>query len=226
MAKKIPRRLFPHIDAHHRLAIAIGAAIIAFFIAGAKVHLPTQIIVTWDVFAGTALALAWWEIFVSEPAVVVRMAKLQDSSRSLIFLFVIVAAFASLFAVGFLLGGAKSSTGTRFTGQLVLAVTTVMVSWSLINTLFAMRYAHLYYSIDGNDDVECEGSGLQFPGEERPDYLDFAYFSFVVGMTCQVSDVQITERPLRRLALVHGVLAFVYNTVIVALSINILSGLL
>ena len=219
-------RLFPHVDAHHRLTFAVGAALIAFFGAGTRVHFPTQVIVTWNVFAATALALAWWEIFVSEPAVVVRMAKLQDSSRLLIFLFVIVAAFASLFAVGFLLGGAKSSTGTRFTGQLVLAATTVMVSWALINTLFALRYAHLYYSIDGNDDAECDGSGLQFPGEDRPDYLDFAYFSFVVGMTCQVSDVQITERPLRRLALAHGVLAFIYNTVIVALSINIISGLL
>ncbi len=223
---KAPPRLFPHIDAHHRLAVAGGAALLAFFVAGTKLHLANQIIVTWNVFAGTALALAWWEIFVSEPAVVIRNAKLQDSSRSLIFLFVIVAAFASLFAVGFLLGGAKSATGARFTGHLVLAATTVMVSWALINTLFALRYAHLYYTIDGDEDIECDGSGLEFPGEDRPDYLDFAYFSFVVGMTCQVSDVQITERRLRRLALIHGVLAFVYNTVIVALSINILSGLL
>ena len=219
-------RLFPHVDAHHRLAAAVVAAIIAFFVAGMRLQLPTQIIVTWNVFAATAIALAWWEIFVSEPSVVIRMAKLQDSSRTLIFLFVIVAAFASLFAVGFLLGGAKSATGARFTGHLVLAATTVMTSWTLIHTLFAMRYAHLYYTLDGDEDVECDGTGLEFPGGEQPDYLDFAYFSFVVGMTCQVSDVQITERPLRRLALLHGVLAFIYNTVIVALSINIISGML
>ncbi len=225
MAKKSSRRRFPHIDAHHRLGAAVGVALLAFFLSGLRLHLPHQIIVTWDAFAATALALAWWEIFVSEPSVVVRMAKLQDSSRVLIFLFVIFAAFASLFAVGFLLGTAKSASGARFTGHLVLAVITVMLSWLLINTLFAMRYAHLYYSIEENEDVECQGSGLDFPGKEAPDYLDFAYFSFVVGMTCQVSDVQITERPMRRLALLHGVLAFVFNTVIVALSINILSGL-
>ena len=219
-------RLFPHVDAHHRLAVAVSAAVIAFFIAGTRLQLPTQIIVTWNVFASVAIALAWWEIFVSEPSVVIRMAKLQDSSRTLIFLFVIVAAFASLFAVGFLLGGAKSATGARFTGHLVLAATTVMTSWTLIHTLFAMRYAHLYYTLDGDEDVECDGTGLEFPGGQQPDYLDFAYFSFVVGMTCQVSDVQITERPLRRLALLHGVLAFIYNTVIVALSINIISGML
>jgi uncharacterized membrane protein len=193
---------------------------------GDRIHLPAQIIITWNGFALIALALAWWEIFVSEPAVVIRTAKLQDSSRVLIFLFVIVAAFASLFAVGVLLGGAKNVSGTRLTLQLILAVTTVMSSWLLVHTLFALRYAHLYYTIDDNEDIECDGNGLQFPGEDRPDYLDFAYFSFVVGMTCQVSDVQISERAIRRLALLHGVLAFIYNTVILALSINIASGLL
>jgi len=149
----------------------------------------------------------------------------------LIFLFVIIAVFASLFAVGVLLAGAKNFSGIRLTLQLTLAVTTVFSSWTLMHTLFALRYAHLYYTQDGHEDVECDGRGLQFPCEkevedEKPDYLDFAYFSFVIGMTCQVSDVQITERDIRRLALLHGALSFVYNTVILALSINIASGLL
>jgi len=227
MAKRTTR--YPHIDAHHRVMIAFVAALLTFIVVrvfGDRIHLPAQIIIVWNGFAWTALALAWWEIFVSEPAVVIRTAKLQDSSRALIFLFVIVAAFASLFAVGVLLGGAKNVSGTRLTLQLVLAVTTVMSSWALVHTLFALRYAHLYYTIDDNEDIECDGNGLDFPGEDRPDYLDFAYFAFVIGMTCQTSDVEVTERAIRRLALVHGVLAFIYNTVILALSINIASGLL
>src|SRR5258708_4023744 len=100
----------PHIDAHHRTIVALVAAVITFVvvrIAGDRIHLPAQIIITWNGFALTAFALAWWEICVSEPAVVIRTAKLQDSSRVLIFLFVIIAAFTSLFAVGVLLGGAK-----------------------------------------------------------------------------------------------------------------------
>ena len=220
------KRALPHIDAHHRFMIALVVAVLAYFVAGTQVHFRTQTIVTWNAFAAAALACAWWEIFVSSPSVVVRTAKLQDSSRMLIFLFVIVAAFASLFAVGFLLGGAKSETGARLTGKLLLGATTVLSSWALIHTLFAMRYAHLYYTIEEDETVESDGNGLEFPGEGMPDYLDFAYFSFIIGMTCQVSDVQITERSIRRMALLHGVLAFVYNTVILALSINIVSGLL
>lgn len=226
-------RRLPHIDAHHRVIIAFVAGLLTFFVVrmtGDRIHLPAQIIITWNGFAFTTLMLAWWEMFVSEPAVVIRMAKLQDSSRVLIFLFVIIAAFASLFAVGVLLAGAKNFSGMRLTLQLVLAITTVACSWFLVHTLFALRYAHLYYALDEDEDVECDGSGLLFPNEnpssdKKPDYLDFAYFSFVIGMTCQVSDVQITEHSIRRLALVHGVLSFVYNTVILALSINIASGL-
>lgn len=220
------KRVLPHIDAHHRLMIAFVVAVIAYFVAGTQVHFRTQIIVTWNAFAAATLACAWWEIFVSSPSVVVRTVKLQDSSRTLIFLFVIVAAFASLFAVGFLLGGAKAESGARLTAKLLLGATTVLSSWTLIHTLFAMRYAHLYYTLDEDETVECDGNGLEFPGEGMPDYLDFAYFSFIIGMTCQVSDVQITERSIRRMALLHGVLAFIYNTVILALSINIVSGLL
>lgn len=222
-------RRIPHIDAHHRVILAILAGLLTFGLlraTGDRIHLPAQIIITWNGFAFTSLLLAWREFFVSDPAVVIRTAKLQDSSRALIFLFVIIAAFASLFAVGVLLAGAKTVTGPRLTLQLLLAITTVACSWLLVHTLFALRYAHLYYTIDGNEDVECDGSGLEFPGEKRPDYLDFAYFSFVIGMTCQVSDVQVSERAIRRLSLLHGVLSFLYNTVILALSINIASGLL
>jgi uncharacterized membrane protein len=91
--------------------------------------------------------------------------------------------------------------------------------------MFALRYAHLFYSAPISSSEDYAG-GLQFPEEKAPDYLDFAYFSFVVGMTCQVSDVQITSRSIRRLALAQGILSFAFNTVILALTVNIISGLL
>jgi len=110
-------------------------------------------------------------------------------------------------------------------GTIALAFATVISSWFLVHTVFALHYAHIYYG----DDPTRPGSnigGLEFPDERTPDYLDFAYFSFVVGMTCQVSDVQVTGRRLRRWTLVHGLLSFGFNTILLALSINVVSGLL
>jgi uncharacterized membrane protein len=91
-----------------------------------------------------------------------------------------------------------------------------------------LRYAHFYYcDMDGNDEGKVlKPGGLEFPGDDEPDYLDFAYFSFVIGMTFQVSDVQITSKRIRRLSLMHAILSFAFNTIIVALSINIISGLI
>jgi uncharacterized membrane protein len=88
-----------------------------------------------------------------------------------------------------------------------------------------MRYAHLFYGDHHNKDADKIGSGLEFPGDEKPDFIDFAYFSFVLGMTFQVSDVEISSRKIRRLSLLHSLIAFIFNTVIVALTINALAGL-
>lgn len=99
----------------------------------------------------------------------------------------------------------------------------MIFSWFLIHTIFAMHYAHSFYrQIDEGGD---RGDGLNFPGCDEPDFLDFAYFSFVIGMTFQVSDVAITSSRIRRISLVHALLSFLFNTVILALAINIASGL-
>lgn len=105
----------------------------------------------------------------------------------------------------------------------MLSIASVVISWWLVHTVFTMRYAHLFYSFkDENDEY---GYGLEFPKQPDPDFMDFVYFSFVIGMTFQVSDVEVSSRAIRRLAWAHGILSFVFNTVIVALSINIISGL-
>ena len=137
-----------------------------------------------------------------------------------------MAACASLLALGYLLGTVKDLSKGRVTEHIALAVGTVLCSWALVHTVFTLRYAHLYYlgSTEKADGDPC--GGLDFPAEKTPDYMDFTYFSFVIGMTFQVSDVQITSRRIRRLALVHGLVSFAFNTVILALSINIISGLL
>lgn len=152
----------------------------------------------------------------------------EDSSGAFIFVFIVMAAFISLFAIIILLQSVPTESKRGLSLHIILAITSVSCSWMLIHTLFILRYAHLYYKADdrSTDAGRYNNRGLDFPNEREPDYLDFAYFSFVLGMTFQVSDVQITSKNIRRLALLHSLISFVYNTVIVALSINILSGII
>lgn len=219
MPRSLVRRL-SYLEAHHRVAVCIVCALLSFF-GAARLSVPMQLIVGWNGYAISFLMLAWTRIITAPPSTVVRVATLEHSSRKLVFAFVLTAACASLGAVGFLLGSAKALPASGRTGHVILAVTTVILSWSVVHTLFTLQYAYLYYRRTGGK----TSGGLQFPDEPKPDYLDFAYFSFVVGMTSQVSDVQISSRQIRRWALLHGVVSFGFNLAIVGLSINVISGL-
>jgi uncharacterized membrane protein len=214
-------------DARHRLVVALVAATVVFLSLRGHVHPSTEAIATWDTFVFIVLLLAWLTILTTPVHKLRSRAKEQDVSRFVIFVFVVVAACAALFAVGFLISVNKAELRGHLTTHLILALGTVIFSWSVVHTVFGLRYAHAFYG-DGDDPSTDEyAGGLLFPGSEQmPDYFDFAYFSFVVGMTCQVSDVQVTSRRMRRLTLVHSVLSFGFNTVILALLINTVSSLL
>jgi uncharacterized membrane protein len=168
--------------------------------------------------------MSWATICTVDPRTIQRKARLQDSSRKLIFAFIIIAACMSLLAVILVLREHKALHKTAGL-HLFMAALAVIGAWLLIHTVFTLHYAHVFYRSEQEADVEGTGGGLIFPGGQNPDYQDFAYFSFVVGMTCQVSDVNVTSHSMRRLALLHGLLSFAFNTVILALSINIISGL-
>ena len=229
------------LDASGRiLAASVIAAIVALCTVG-RLSREVQLITVWNSFASTMLALAWLRIVTSDAFTAVRTAKLQDTGRIAIFSVVVIGALASLVAVVSLLATARAFHGRAFLTHILLAIGTVLCSWTLLHTIFALHYAHLFYrtnddrdddrrSGDGRDDQDDYddglGEGLEFPNTRRPDFLDFTYFSFVIGMTFQVSDVQITSPVIRRLALVHGLLSFLFNTVILALAINLASGLL
>lgn len=229
MARSKPVSLLSRLknfDAHHRLIVSGIASLLVLILTAGRLRIPMQIVMAWNAFGYCVLALAWVRIASSEPSRFLRTAKLQDSSRITIFFSVVAAACTSVFAVAYFLGTAKGLTKGGLTAHVLVALVTVIGSWCLIHTIFALHYAHLYYrdGENGSNSARRAG-GLEFPREPAPDYLDFAYFSFVIGMTCQVSDVQITDRGIRRLALFHGLVSFAFNTVILALSINIVSGL-
>jgi uncharacterized membrane protein len=213
-----------YLEAHHRLGLSLCAGVAGVGATLGRLRPQLQLIAGWDAFALCFLALAWIRVLASQPHVVVRTARLQHSSRRLIFLFVLGGAVASLGAVVGLLGTARELSGAARSQHVLVAVGTVAISWLLVHTIFALFYAYLFYCKPHAGSGAREG-GLEFPGSAQPDYVDFAYFSFVIGMSSQVSDVQIRSRQIRKWALLHGLVSFAFNAAILALSINVLSGL-
>ena len=214
------------LDAHHRLIIALLVSVGAFFVFRTHTSAAELILTIWIFFAMSLIVSQWIVIFTAHPSEIISIAKIQDSSRSLIFVFVIGAALVSLGAIVALLSLPKQLHGAHRLAPVLLSLGSVVVSWWLVHTVFTMRYAHDYYDKETDSGKPKPGGGLDFPGDDEPDYLDFVYFSFIIGMTFQVSDVSINTRNMRRLALAHSLLSFVFNTAIVALSINIVSGLM
>jgi uncharacterized membrane protein len=151
-------------------------------------------------------------------------AEREDEGRGLILALVQVAAAASIAAIAAELSVAKEVHGWLRIAHVSLAFGTVAASWGMVQLVFALHYAHEYY----DENPECDGhdmKGLEFPGEELPDYWDFLYFSIVIGVACATADINITSRPLRRTSTVHSLVSFAFNTMIVALTINLLAGL-
>jgi uncharacterized membrane protein len=215
------------IQSHGRLLIALLVALIIFFLS--RRTPPTiQFILIWSSFAFTILLMLWAIIFTTTAAEVRVIAGKQDSSRAIISIFVLFASVVSLFAVVFLMRSLPNPKEAGYPFHVGFAIISVILSWIMIHTIFAIRYTHLYYNIlyDERMSQKEHKGGLIFPSDDPPDYFDFAYFSFVIGMTWQVSDVQITSKRIRRIVLIHALLSFVYNTVILALTINIISNLI
>ena len=210
-------------DAHHRLLVGfIVAAVVALIL---RTHsLWTASLAAYDAFAFSILSLIWVTITLTPREQIRAVAQRQDVGRTVIFIFVIIAACAALFAVAFLIRSGKPEE-RHLSIHLLLALATVVLSWLLMHAVFGLRYAHRFYD-DSTTSAEEHAGGLKFPEDYLPDYRDFAYFSFVIGMTCQVSDVSVTSREMRRLVLLHGILSFGFNTVILALTINTVSSFL
>jgi uncharacterized membrane protein len=214
------------LDARHRIIAGLAAAGVVFVALRRHVLISTGAIASWDTFAFVVLVLAWLVIVRTPQARIRARATAQDVGRRVISLFVVVAASVALFAVGFLLGANRNVPQPHLTAHLLLTLSTVIFSWTLVHTVFGLHYAHVFYGDSDEPGQDRHAGGLDFPGQRPPNYFDFAYFAFVIGMTFQVSDVQITSRRLRRLSLLHSVLSFAFNTVILALLINTVSTLL
>jgi uncharacterized membrane protein len=210
-------------DTRHRLSIAFGITFIVAPLLPPGWGWPVRAIMAWDVGVIVFLMLVMLMLNRSSFQVVRDRAVIDDESNWRILLGVLLSSGMSLLAIVYMLKDAKNLAAGLLTCHLVLAVLTVVCSWLLTHLMFALHYAHDYYvlALKHPNDPPC----VRFPQESRPDYWDFIYFSFVIGMTCQVADVEINNRRFRHLCLIHGILSFFFNTVIVAMNINLVAGL-
>ena len=205
----------------NRSLISLGiTALVFFLVRNLELSHLIRIMLLWDVFALSFTTTCWIVFFTRNTDDIRHYARTDDGSRTFVFIFILLACFASMVMVLLLM----LSEETNEALYIPVAIAGILSSWAMVHTMFAMHYAHMYYD-DDEEDNSRHAEGLEFPKEDRPDYLDFAYFSFVIGMTFQVSDVEISSRKIRRTALLHGLLAFVLNTFVVALTINLVAGL-
>jgi len=209
------------LTAPQRLAMVVALGIFVYSIGPAVVPVANRVLVTWNAASLTYLVLSWLTIMCADAHLTRRRARSYDQNAYSIFLLVTTAACASVVAIGFVMGDVKSLAFWPKALHLGLSIAALALSWMLIHTVFAFHYARRYYTPASR---EGPAAGLKFPGGEEPDYFDFAYFSFVVGMTSQVSDVSATSAQMRRTTLAHSVLSFLFNIAVLAMSINVISG--
>jgi uncharacterized membrane protein len=203
-----------------RLAVGVSAGVIGAALVPERFGGGTlKIIAGWDAAAISMALLAWSFIARASPTRTRAWAASTDPGRLVIGGLVILASAFSLFASGYALRGARTCPTAGRPLFLGLGLLAVAAAWGLTHTMYALRYAHLFY----RDGVEREG-GLAFPGGGHPCYVDFAYYAFTVGMCFQVSDVTVTTSRLRRETLLHAMLSFAYNTVILAVAVNFAIG--
>lgn len=182
----------------------------------------TRWIIGWNVGAWAYLLLAGWMMARSSRAQIQRRACQQDDGAVAILTLVVIAALASLGSIVAELSVAKDFTGVARMAHIALAGGTILSSWAFTQVMFALHYAHDFYSARRRG----QPGGLLFPDTPDPDYLDFLYFAAVIGTSGQTADVSISSSGMRRVGLVHCVLAFLFNTSLVALTINVASSLL
>jgi uncharacterized membrane protein len=174
-------------------------------------------LVGWDTAVGVYIAWVWLKIWPLDPEHTGPVAEHEDPTRAAADLLLLSAALASLVAVGVVLASAGKTSGAAEDVRVGLGLGSVVLSWALVHTVYTLRYARLYYR--GSD------GGVGFNQREPPSYRDFAYLSFTIGMTFQVSDTPIEDAEIRATALHHALLSFVFGTGIIATTINLVASL-
>lgn len=213
-----------HAKARPRLLLSalVSAVLLAVLPHVEDWRLTTELLVAWNAGAILYLVLCFTMMTASSVEHMKWRAQAQDEGRVVILILTVLASAASLIAIIAELAAVRTYPEDPRAFHIGLAVLTILSAWAFTHTMFALHYAHDYYLAKHRGAAGC----LEFPGSEAPDYLDFLYFSFVIGTSGQTADVAVATPVMRRVVLVHCVVAFLFNTTVLALTINIAAGLI
>jgi uncharacterized membrane protein len=220
MSAPAPRKSRPRakpvriVSAHIKLVAAVALGVVLFLAIPVEPQI-TRALLAWNVAVGLYLAVAAYFVGQFDLGRVRQRAAEEDEGGALVLALTVAAAIASLAAIFVELGNASGKGAGAL--SITLALSTVVLSWFFIQIIFAFHYAHEFYG----EDKDGHKGGLKFPDDDQPEYWDFVYFAFVIGMTFQVSDVQVTSKSIRRLVIAHGVVSFFYNVAVLSLMVNI-----
>jgi uncharacterized membrane protein len=203
------------------ICVAIGVATALWLPESVSQQTNTRAIIGWNVGAFLYLVLIMRMMFWSTHERMQTRALQEDEGRIVVLSLVVIAALMCIVAILTELTLVKNQQGSLRYGHIVLVALTLASSWTFTHVMFALHYAHDYYA----SEIRGEHGGLSFPGGHAPDYGDFLYFACVIGTSGQTADVSFLTRKMRRTGTLHCVLAFVFNTTLLALTINIASGL-
>jgi uncharacterized membrane protein len=221
-------RAFPVVRAHPRLFLGIVVGVAAYLLFPQSYHLATRLLIGWNIGTWFYFLTTGWLIRRATPESIKRHAKDSDEGRFFILGLTSLAAFAAIGAIVAQLAIVQDLSGTIKGLHIALAGATILSAWFFIHLTYALHYAHEYFDeyFEHPDPPASERGGLRFPGSDEPDYFDFLYFSYGIGVASQTADVEITSREMRRVALFHCVLAFFFNSAVLAFTINIAAGLI
>ena len=220
-ARFMKRRAIQLLRVRRRLMFSLLSGLVLVWALPASLRLTTRMVLGWDLAAAIYVLVALWMIHRSTVASCRQRAAAYDQADWVILLIVVGSGLASFAAIFVELAAIKSAHETPLWGLLITCAT-VVLSWTFTHVIFTMHYANVYY----RPDHLGQSGGLLFPGERPPDYRDFLYYSFVIGCAAQTADVSTVSPSMRRLSLIHGIVAFAFNTAILALAINVGSGLI
>ena len=221
MNKNSSINIFLQMHPVQRIALSLLVTFIIYFVIPKSISNLIKGTLLWDVFSLSFLILSWIVLAKRPVPEIRKMAKKDDGSTLFVFILILITSFVSMLTVLLLIRSQDNSSSVLY---LPVSIAGIFFSWIMVHSIYTFHYAHMYYDDDEKNPGK-DAYGLEFPEDDpRPNYIDFAYFSFTIGCTFQVSDVEISSPRIRRVVLLHGLLSFALNTFVIALTINLIAG--